>query len=152
MRDLAQRYGKELVVAQVSMGHTLEDYAVHQGLKSAEYEEMADKPFQGKKMEYPVTKQGQYSHSWDVFHPATAGRWIFHCPLAPYPVTQGLGKGFFYWEPAWIPAPGSGEATKASLKYVKDSVPCGNERANRALFDYEGKPLPALNVIKNFKA
>ena len=139
MRDLAQRYGKELVVAQVSMGHTLEDYAVHQGLKSAEYEEMADKPFQGKKMEYPVTKQGQADFMKDLM------RRISQAP-------KGLGKGFFYWEPAWIPAPGSGEATKASLKYVKDSVPCGNERANRALFDYEGKPLPALNVIKNFKA
>lgn len=25
------------------------------------------------------------------------------------------GKGFFYWEPAWIPVPGYGWATEASL-------------------------------------
>ena len=61
------------------------------------------------------------------------------------------GKGFFYWEPAWIPVPGSGWATEASLKYMNDKGPCGNEWANQALFDYDGNVLPALDVIKNFK-
>ncbi len=139
MKDLAQRYGKELVVAQVSMGYTLEDYAEYEGLKPEERKGMADKPSQVKKMEYPVTKQGQADFMEDLMSRIAR-------------VPKGLGKGFFYWEPAWIPVPGSGWATKASLKYIKDPGPCGNEWANQALFDYEGKPLPALDVIKKFKA
>ena len=66
-------------------------------------------------------------------------------------VVDDHGKGFFWWEPAWIPVPGSGWATPASLKYMNDPGPCGNEWANQALFDYDGNVLPALDVIKNFK-
>lgn len=57
----------------------------------------------------------------------------------------------FYWEPAWIPVPGSGWATEASLKYMKDKGPCGNEWANQALFDYDGNALPAWKLIRDFK-
>ena len=56
----------------------------------------------------------------------------------------------YYWEPAWIPVAGSGWATEASLKYMQDKGPCGNEWANQALFDYEGNALPALEVIRDF--
>ena len=63
----------------------------------------------------------------------------------------GKGKGFFWWEPAWIPVKGSGWATPASLKYINDPGPCGNEWANQALFDYEGNALPTWNVIRDFK-
>lgn len=66
-------------------------------------------------------------------------------------VVDDHGKGFFWWEPAWIPVPGSGWATPASLKYMNDPGPCGNEWANQALFDYDGNVLPALDVIKCFK-
>jgi arabinogalactan endo-1,4-beta-galactosidase len=59
--------------------------------------------------------------------------------------------GFFYWEPAWIPLSGSGWATAASLEYMKDPGPCGNEWANQALFDYKGNTLPTLSVIRDFK-
>ncbi|MDY4840636.1 MAG: glycosyl hydrolase, partial [Lachnospiraceae bacterium] len=45
---------------------------------------------------------------------------------------------------------GSGWATPASLAYMKDPGPCGNEWANQALFDYEGNALPALSVIRDF--
>ena len=38
----------------------------------------------------------------------------------------------------------SGWATPASLKYMNDPGPCGNEWANQALFDYEGNALPTL--------
>ena len=67
-------------------------------------------------------------------------------------IDDGKGKGFFYWEPAWIPVPGSGWATPASLKYIQDPGPCGNEWANQALFDYEGNALPTLKLIRDFKA
>ena len=67
-------------------------------------------------------------------------------------VPGGLGRGFYYWEPGWIPVSGSGWATKESLKYIEDPGPCGNEWANQALFDYNGNALPALKVIRDYKA
>ena len=50
------------------------------------------------------------------------------------------------------PGSGSGWATPASLKYIQDPGPCGNEWANQALFDYEGNALPTLKLIRDFKA
>lgn len=50
-----------------------------------------------------------------------------------------------------IPVPGSGWATPASLKYMNDPGPCGNEWANQALFDYDGNALPTLALIRDFK-
>jgi arabinogalactan endo-1,4-beta-galactosidase len=66
-------------------------------------------------------------------------------------VPDGHGAGFFWWEPAWIPVPGSGWATPASLKYMGDKGPCGNEWANQALFDYDGNVLPTLELIRDYK-
>ena len=66
-------------------------------------------------------------------------------------VCDNKGLGFFWWEPAWIPVHGSGWATPASLKYMNDPGPCGNEWANQALFDYDGNVLPALEVIRDFR-
>ncbi len=137
MCDLAVRYGKELVVAEVSMGYTMEDYASYEKLKPSRRKGMATKPELVAGIEYPMTKQGQSDFMEDFMKRVSR-------------VPNGLGKGFFYWEPAWIPVPGSGWATEASLKYMKDPGPCGNEWANQALFDYEGRPLPALDVIKKF--
>lgn len=46
-------------------------------------------------------------------------------------------QGFFYWEPAWIPAGSPEEKAK-------------NAWATMAIFDYHGNALPALDVIKEF--
>ena len=62
-------------------------------------------------------------------------------------VPEGLGAGFVYWEPAWLPVPGSGWASPAALRYLRDPGPGGNEWANQALFDYEGRALPALKAF-----
>ena len=42
-------------------------------------------------------------------------------------------------------------ATPASLEYMNDPGPCGNEWANQALFDYDGNVLPTLEVIRDYK-
>ncbi len=57
--------------------------------------------------------------------------------------------GFYYWEPAWIPVVGSGWATSASIQYLGVKEPCGNEWANQALFDYDGRALPALDAYND---
>ena len=66
-------------------------------------------------------------------------------------VPENKCKGFFYWEAAWIPVPGSGWATEAALPYIEEKGPCGNEWANQALFDYDGNALPALAVIRDYQ-
>lgn len=139
MNDIAERYGKELIVAEVSMGYTMEDYGAYERLNDAERKGYATKPALVEKLAYPMTKQGQYDFMED-----------FLTRLCQ--VKGGRGRGFFYWEPAWIPVPGSGWATLASLKYMGDPGPCGNEWANQALFDYDGNALPALSLIRDFQA
>jgi len=137
MNDIAVRYGKELIVAEVSMGHTMEDYKNYEKLTDSERKGYATKPELAAKVEYPMTVQGQVDFTKDFLNRVAN-------------VADNKGAGFFWWEPAWIPVPGSGWATSASLKYMNDPGPCGNEWANQALFDYEGNALPTLEVIRDF--
>lgn len=139
MNDIAERYGKDLVIAEVSMGYTMEDYKTYEKLSDDERKGYATKPELVEKIEYPMTVQGQYDFMEDFLNR------ISH-------IKGNKGKGFFYWEPAWIPVSGSGWATPASLKYMNDKGPCGNEWANQALFDYKGNALPTWNLIRDFKA
>ena len=137
MNDIAVRYGKELIVAEVSMGHTMEDYKNYEKLTDSERKGYATKPELAAKVEYPMTVQGQVDFTKDFLNRVAN-------------VADNTGAGFFWWEPAWSPVPGSGWATSASLKYMNDPGPCGNEWANQALFDYEGNALPTLEVIRDF--
>ena len=138
MNDIAERYGKDLIVAEVSMGFTMESYQQYEKLSDEERKGYATKPSLVEKIDYPMTIQGQKDFTEDFLN--RVGK-----------VTGNHGKGFFWWEPAWIPVPGSGWATPASLKYMNDPGPCGNEWANQALFDYDGNSLPALEVIRDFE-
>lgn len=138
MNDIAVRYHKDLVVAEVSMGYTMEDYRSYEKLTADEGKGYATKPELVEKIEYPMTKQGQCDFMKDFLNRVSR-------------VAENRGCGFFWWEPAWLPVPGSGWATPASLKYMNDPGPCGNEWANQALFDYEGNALPTLEVIRDFK-
>lgn len=138
MADIARRYGKELIVAEVSMGFTMEDYKDYEKLDSKERKGMATRQELVDKIGYPMTKEGQSGFMKDLLDRICK-------------VPGGLGTGFFYWEPAWIPVQGSGWATNESLEYIKDPGPCGNEWANQALFDYDGNVLPALKLIRDYK-
>lgn len=135
MRDMAERYQKELVVAEVSMGFTMEDYAAYENLAPEDRKGMATKPELVEKLEYPMTKEGQTDFMKDIMQ-----------RIASIPG----GRGFYYWEPGWIPVPGCGWATDAALAYTGEAGPGGNEWANQALFDYDGNALPALKAIRDF--
>ena len=139
MNDIAERYGKDLIVAEVSMGYTMEDYKDYEKLSDEERKGYATRPALVEKIEYPMTVQGQYDFMEDFLQR------ISH-------IYGNQGRGYFYWEPAWIPVPGSGWATPASLKYIEDPGPCGNEWANQALFDYKGNALPTWKLIRDFQA
>ena len=138
MNDIAVRYGKDLIIAEVSMGYTMEDYAEYEKLAPDQRKGYATKPALVEKIEYPMTKEGQCGFMKDFLNRVAN-------------VADNRGCGFFYWEPAWIPVPGSGWATEVALEYIKEAGPCGNEWANQALFDYDGNALPALEVIRDFK-
>ena len=137
MNDLAVRYGKELVIAEVSMGFTMADYGVYEKLAQEERKGYATKPELLEKLEFPMTKKGQADFMKALF--AVIDQ-----------VPENKCSGFFYWEPAWIPVPGSGWANEAALQYIEEKGPGGNEWANQALFDYEGQSLPALEVIRDY--
>ena len=139
MNDIAKRYHKDIYIAEVSMGFTMEDYASYEKLAPEERKGYATRKEIAEKVEYPMTKEGQADFIYDFLNRVKN-------------VAEGRGKGFFWWEPAWIPVPGSGWATPASLEYMNDKGPCGNEWANQALFDYDGNALPSLKVVRDFKA
>lgn len=139
MKDIALRYGKDLIVAEVSMGHTTEDYESYEKLQPQDRKGMATKPELCAKVPFTMTHQGQAAFM-EAFLTAVEQ------------VPENKGRGFFYWEPAWLPVAGSGWATEESLLYMEEKGPCGNEWANQALFDYDGNALPALNIIKNYQS
>lgn len=138
LKDMAARYHKQLIIAEVSMGFTMEDYASYEKLAPSERKGMATRPALVEKIEFPMTKEGQRDFMNELF-----------ARLEKVP--DHLARGFFYWEPAWIPVPGSSWATAESLAYMNDPGPCGNEWANQALFDYEGHALPALKAISDYQ-
>lgn len=138
LNDIAKEFGKELIIAEVSMGYTMEDYKDYEKLSDEERKGYATRPHLIENIDYPMTIQGQVDFTKDFLNRVAN-------------VADNKGCGFFWWEPAWIPVPGSGWATPASLEYIHDVGPCGNEWANQALFDYEGNALPTWEVIRNFK-
>lgn len=137
MNDIAPRYGKDLVVVETSMGFTMDDYAARERLAAAERKGAAARPALAEGIDYPMTAQGQAAFTADLLK-------------AVRDVPEGRGAGFFWWEPAWIPVPGSGWAKRPGWEYVGEHGPGGNEWANQALFDYDGGVLPALAVIRDF--
>lgn len=138
MNDLAVRYGKELMIAEVSMGFTMEDYAAYEKLGPGERKGYATKPQLVEKLPFPMSKEGQADFMRALFQVIDQ-------------VPENKCGGFFYWEPAWIPVAGSGWATKGALSYIEEKGPGGNEWANQALFDYDGHALPALEVIRDYR-
>lgn len=139
MHALALRYHKDMIVAEVSTGFTLEDYADRERLLPAQRKGMAAGAKLAERVPYPMTPEGQSRFMQD-----------FMALIRDVP--ENRGRGFVYWEPAWIPVPGSGWANEAALAYTGEKGPGGNEWANQALFDYDGNALPALEVIRDFRA
>ena len=134
MDEMARRHGKDLMVVETSTAFTTEDYGAREGLAPEARKGMASKPQLVARAQHPPTPEGQRDFLRDL-----VGR--------IRRVEGGRGKGFFWWEPAWLPVPGSTWATPAALRYTGERGPGGNEWANQALFDYDGNALPALEAI-----
>lgn len=143
MKDIADTYGKKVMVAETSYAYTLEDSDAN-GNSIGDISDLISG--------YTPTVQGQANVVRDV---------------AQAVADMGdAGLGFFYWEPAWISVNpegtkeenskiweeyGSGWASSYSVEY--DPVDAGQYYGgsawdNQAMFDSTGHPLASLNVFK----
>ena len=150
LSDIAQTYGKKVMVAETSYIHTLAD---GDGMRNTEYEGKT-----GDAWNFDFSEQGQANSVRGVVNAvASVGE---------------AGIGVFYWEPAWIPVHvydqsasdassvlaenkaawekyGSGWATSYAGDYCADAADGygGSAVDNEALFDFNGKPLESLKIF-----
>ncbi|MDR2701621.1 MAG: glycosyl hydrolase 53 family protein [Spirochaetaceae bacterium] len=137
---IKERYGKEALIAETAYAYTEED-------GDAFGNTISDSRGQA----YPFSVYGQARSLRNVIAAASDAGAI----------------GVFYWEPAWIPVGtdynanfakweqfGSGWASSHASEYdPKDAGMWygGSAVDNQALFDFNGYPLPSLNVFKYAK-
>jgi len=145
LKKLAANYGKKVAVLETSYAYTLED---GDGSGNSVSEKDLSK-------DYVANVQSQ----------ATCIRDIMAATVAAGEDALGV----FYWEPAWIPVGpatdyeanqklweqyGSGWASSYAAEYDPEDAGVyygGSAWDNQALFDFEGHPLPSLNVFKYAK-
>lgn len=142
LKNVADTFGKKVMVAETSWAYTLEDGDGHGNT--------IDLPSEAT--QYPVTVQGQASAVRDVIQ-AVAN-------------VGSAGIGVFYWEPAWLPVgtpdqleqnkalwerDGSGWASSYAGEYDPDDAGewfGGSAWDNQALFAFDGTPLESLDVFR----
>ena len=142
LKQVADSYGKKVMVAETSWARTLEDGDGHGNTIDLASEATS----------YPVSVQGQATAVRDVVQ-AVAN-------------VGDAGLGVFYWEPAWLPVgppsqleqnkalwerDGSGWATSHAAEYDPDDAGewyGGSAWDNQALFDFDGTPLESLRVFE----
>jgi arabinogalactan endo-1,4-beta-galactosidase len=143
LKQVADTYGKKVMVAETSYAYTAEDGDGHGNTAPQS---------SGQTLNYPISVQGQATSVRDVIEAvANVGE---------------AGIGVFYWEPAWLPVGpkdkleqnkllweqyGSGWASSYAKEYdPKDAGEWygGSAVDNQALFDFNGHPLASLNVFK----
>ena len=142
LTKIANDYGKKVMVAETAYAYTYENGDGH--VNSISEETVVSK-------NYPITVQGQADAVRDV--------------MAAVASVGKAGLGVFYWEPAWIPVPGSTIEERKVLwekygsgwasSYAKEYDPKdagvyygGSAWDNQAMFDFTGHPLDSLNVFK----
>jgi len=140
LKQVADTYGKEVMVAETSWNHTFDDGDGHQNTITTSTTNNA----------YPASVQGQATEVRDVVQAV---------------VDTGAGVGVFYWEPAWLPVgpptaleqnkvlwerDGSGWATSFAGEYDPQDAGQwfgGSAWDNQAMFDFAGNPLESLRVF-----
>ncbi len=152
LKYVADKYNKKVMVAETSWARTFEDGDGQPNVVRVGQNDDTS--------EYSASPQGQASEVRDVIQAvANVGE---------------AGIGVMYWEPAWLPVHvynkdaadasevlaankaawetyGSGWASSYSIDYdpnVNENNYGGSEWDNQAMFDFEGNPLPSLNVYK----
>lgn len=135
MNDLAVRYGKEMVVVEAGTAFTSDSYASWENLEEGNRVGPTASSDMAATLDYPMTLDGQMAYTRDLITALRA-------------VPGGKGKGFFWWEPCWLPVPGTTWATRPGWEAIGKEGPGGNSWANQTLFDFDGNALPTLRVIQ----
>ncbi len=143
LKQVADISGKKVMVAETSYAYTAEDGDGHGNTAPKD---------SGQTLDYPISVQGQ----------ATSVRNVIDAVAK----VGNAGIGVFYWEPAWLPVgpasnleenkklwerDGSGWASSYANEYDPDDAGKwygGSAVDNQALFAFDGRPLPSLNVFK----
>lgn len=143
LKQVADFSGKKVMVAETSYAYTAEDGDGHGNTAPKD---------SGQTLDYPISVQGQ----------ATSVRNVIDAVAK----VGSAGIGVFYWEPAWLPVgpasnleenkklwerDGSGWAASYANEYDPDDAGKwygGSAVDNQALFAFDGRPLPSLNVFK----
>lgn len=127
MNDISHRCQKDVMIAETSIGYTLEDLGCKGTVYTAEQEQATG---------YPATPEGQRDFLKDLYQTVRS-------------VKNSRGIGVFYWEPAWLPIPGCTWGNQKGCEYMNDSVEAGNAMANQALFDARGNANVALLALRD---
>lgn len=112
LNDLAVRFGKDIVIVETAYPWTTQ--WVNDSVNNVGVD--VNKLLTG----YPATPQGQKS-------------FLFALNKIIKGTSQNRGRGFFYWEPAYISVPGVGSSWE-----------------HLTTFDFSGNALPALSAFLNF--
>ncbi len=138
MTDLAQRYHKDLIVAETSYPFTLEDYREREKISAEDFKGMAIKE---NPIDHPLP-----------FEISEKGQKEFMLALMKLisDVPDKRGRGFIYWGGECLPVENSDWASEAGIAYMHEKGPTGNEWANQALFDYDGNGLEILKAIRDY--
>jgi arabinogalactan endo-1,4-beta-galactosidase len=139
MHKLSATIGKPMLVAETSMAFTLEECNEREGLRPDQKRGLAANEKTAANVPYPMSPEGQCAFLRDLWEVIRS-------------VPGDLGRGFIWWEPAWLPVKGSGWTTPEGLAYVREKGPGGNEWANQAMFDYDGRALPVLNTLEHLSS
>lgn len=134
LENCIARYGKDIWIVETSYPYTTEHYDPNSNTAALCIADGAHR-WDGSPVTHPLTPEGQIAFISDLTALVKG-------------LPQGRGKGIFWWEPGWIPAPGSSWASRASLRYChEEEKTTGNEWANQCMFDYHGNALPVLDVF-----
>lgn len=118
LNDVSARYGKDVVVAETSYPFALADADGWPNLIGTTDQLVAG---------YSATPEGQAANFRDVLSIVRA-------------VPNGRGLGAFYWDATWIAVPGNG--------WNPADASSGNAWENQALFDFDHRPLPAMDQFR----
>ncbi len=137
LNDMIARYQKDVMVVETAYAFTSEHFDPTQdGAKLVINNSL--KCFDGSDAPYPLSLEGQRQFVKELLHLVRD-------------LDNGHGKGVYYWEPAWLPLPGSTWASEAARTYTNEQdKPGGNEWANQCIFDYAGNATPALKEFLRF--
>ncbi len=145
LQKIATEYGKKVMVMEISYAYTYEDKDGFANSINAD---------SSCEFPYALTVQGQADCIRDV--------------AAAVASIKDAGIGICYWEPAWIPVPGSdtkerqllwqkygsGWASSFASEYDPDDAGVyygGSSWDNQAMFDSAGHPLASLSVFRLLK-